>query len=233
MRLKFEQYHSIISNGFNIIDEIRSEKYDTLKKNDIIIVLANSLGKRSPVRAPYDCYVKNIDVEIGQIVNSNDFMINIDTAEYSTNSDTLEAEIIKEGSDNSKTTDVLSNIAKLAALGAGIYFGGKFLSKRKDNRSQDKRLKKEHKRNKEIRKEEDKRNSEIRKEEHKKNSEIVKQYKKAKQAEANAEKYASQERYKQNNKCVRCGGRGEIKYQGGGSDSCRQCSGTGVINKYL
>lgn len=229
MRLTFEKYQSIISDGFNIIDEIRCKKSESVNKNDIILVLANATGKRAPVRSPYFCDIKYIHVEIGQIVSSNDLMINLNTIESNTSSETLEAEIIKEDSGNSKTVEVLSNIAKIAALGAGIYYGGKFLSKRKDNKIQDKRLKKEHKRNKEIRKEENKRNDEIRKQEHKRNSEIVKQYKKAKEAEANREKYAAQERYKQNNKCPRCGGNGIVRYNSGRSEQCGQCWGKGYI----
>lgn len=219
MRFTFEKYRSFINDGFNIIDELRCNKTDIVNKNDIILILSNSTGKRAPIRSPYYCYIKYIHVEIGQIVSSNDLMINLNIIESETSSDTFEAEIVNEDKGNSNAVEVLTGIAKIAAVGASIYYGGKFLSKRKDGKRRDKKLKEQQKINKEIKKEE-----------HKNNVKIAKEYKKAKRAEANAEKYAAQERYKQNNKCPRCGGSGKVIYQSGGSDSCKQCFGFGYIS---
>jgi len=220
MRFTFEKYQSFIEDGFNIIDEIRCKKTDIVNKNDIILVLANKTGKRAPIRSPYNCYIKYIHVEIGQIVSLNDFMINLDIIESNTSSEVYEAEIVNEDKSNSNAVEILIGIAKIAAVGAGIYYGGKFLSKRKDDKKRDKFLKKE----REI-------NKEIKKKEHKNNLKIAKENAKAKKAEAKAEEYAARERYKQNNKCPRCGGSRRFYYQSSGvSEQCKQCKGQGYIS---
>lgn len=233
-RITVKISNSYVQNGINTVDEIIVKRNSFLNKGDVVILISSKdNGHLEKIVSPANGYINEIHVTKGSVLNAGDPLFSLSfKSEQEANPDS-------KGISNDDTTPdnqssefgdsalkILGGIGKVAALGAGLYFGGKVISGANKRHKERKQKKADVKREKENHK----RREKERKEDFERNKEIAKSIEKASKENAKAEQYAMQERYKQNNKCPRCGGRKYIEYQGSGAvETCRQCNGKGYI----